>query len=162
MSHPAGQSGDGHGPHPAHATAGATPTPDPLAAPDPLEAGLSPAEDRVVLAEWSRRIPPVRARIPEVRIGKRWYSTAWLIPIIVVGLIIMNGRCQQLRTYSAVQSFITRYPGTGSFQPAVNLGFPLWLRILHFLNLLLMLLIIRAGWQILADHPRLNRDPGCE
>src|SRR5215472_3888793 len=162
MSHPEGQSGDGHGPHPAHATAGATPTPDPLAAPDPLEAGLSPAEDRVVLAEWSRRIPPVKARIPEVRIGKRWYSTAWLIPIALGGVIFFIALCQQLRTYPAVQSWIASHPGTGSFQPAVNLGFPLWLRILHFLNLLLMLLIIRAGWQILADHPRLNRDPGCE
>ena len=129
------------------------PAPDPLSAPDPLEAELSPAENRIVLAEWSRRIPPVRARIPEVRIGKRWYSTAWLIPITVVGLIVGIGVCQQLRTYPGVQHFITKYPGTGSFQPAVNLGFPLWLRILHFLNLLLMLLIIRAGWQILADTP---------
>src|SRR5215472_4654422 len=160
MSHPAGQSGDGHGPHPAHATAGATPTPDPLAAPDPLEAGLSPAEDRVVVAEWSRRIPPVSARIPEVRIGKRWFSTAWLIPIAIVGLIIGIGVCQQIRTYSAVRSFITTYPGTGSFQPAVITGFPAWLRVLHFLNLVFMLFIIPAGWQILADHPRLQNDAG--
>jgi hypothetical protein len=37
----------------------------------------------------------------------------------------------------------------------------LWLRILHLLNLLLMAFIIRAGIQILADHPRLNHDAGC-
>src|SRR5215468_1065291 len=123
MNESADSSGDGHRPDQARMVAsGAASSSDPLSAPDPLEAGLSPAENRVVAAEWSRRIPPVKARIPEVRIGKRWYSSAWLIPITVVGLIIMIGVCQQLRTYTAVQSFITRYPGTGSFQPAVNLG----------------------------------------
>src|SRR5262245_44660106 len=134
---------------------------DPLSAPDPLEAELSGAEDRIVLAEWSRRIPPVMARIPEVRIGARWYSTAWRIPIFVVGLIVMIGVCQQLRTYPGVQSWIAEHPGTGNFQPAVTSGFPLWLRITHFLNLLFMLFIIRAGIQILADHPRLNKDAGA-
>ena len=44
---------------------------DPLSAPDPLETELSSAADRVVVAEWSRRILPVKARMPEVRIGKR-------------------------------------------------------------------------------------------
>jgi len=85
-----------------------------------------------------------------------------LIPIVVVGLIVGVAVCQQLRTYSSVQSWIARYPGTGSFQPAVTSGFPLWLRILHFLNLLFMLFIIRAGIQILADHPRLQTDAGSK
>jgi hypothetical protein len=128
---------------------------------DPLEADLSSAEDRIVLAEWSRRIPPVRARMPEVRLGKRWYSILWLVPIVVVGLLLGIAVCQQLRTYTSVQDFIRTYPGEGSFQPAVTAGFPLWLRILHLLNLLLMAFIIRAGIQILADHPRLNHDAGC-
>src|SRR5262252_3768419 len=121
MNEPAGPSGNGHRPDQARIAASAASASDPLGAPDPLEAELSPAEDRVVAAEWSRRIPPVRARIPQIRIGKRWYSTAWLIPWTIVGLIFFIALCQQLRTYSAVQSFITRYPGTGSFQPAVNL-----------------------------------------
>jgi methionine sulfoxide reductase catalytic subunit len=70
--------------------------------------------------------------------------------------------CQQLRIYPAVQHFIKTYPGTGAFQPPVTIGFLLWLRILHFLNALLMLFIIRAGLQVLADHPRLAVDAGCE
>jgi thiosulfate reductase cytochrome b subunit len=67
---------------------------------------------------------------------------------------------QQLRTYPVVQHFILSYPGQGSFQPPVTTGFPVWLRILHFLNLLFMLFIIRAGLQILADHPRLTLNAG--
>src|SRR5215472_16078828 len=152
MSHASGHAGNGDRPVQAHGAS----TTDPLATPDPLQAGLSPAEDRVVVAEWSRRIPPVRARIPGVRIGKRWYSTAWLIPIALGGVIFFIALCQQLRTYPAVQSWIASHPGTGDFQPAVTTGFPLWLRILHFLNLIFMLFIIRAGIQILADHPRLQ------
>lgn len=160
MSQPSGQPVDRNSPAEADAGADAAPGTDPLGSPDPLEAELSPAEDRVVVAEWSRRIPPVRARIPEIRIGKRWYSTVWLIPIGMAGLIIGIAVCQQLRTYPAVQSWIASHPGTGDFQPPVTTGFPLWLRILHFLNLLFMLFIIRAGIQILADHPRLQTDAG--
>ncbi|MEU6345665.1 molybdopterin-dependent oxidoreductase [Streptomyces sp. NPDC046977] len=133
---------------------------DPLHAPDPLEHELTKGEDRVDVAKWSRRIPPIMARVPEVRIGKRWVSTVWLLPIGVALLIVGIAVAQQLRTYSAVQDFIRTYPGQGSFQPPVSSGFPLWLRILHFLNLLFMLFIIRAGLQILADHPRLQLDAG--
>lgn len=133
---------------------------DPLSLPDPLELDLSTAEDRIVVAEWSRRIPPIMARIPVVRIGRRWVNTLWILPISVALLIIGIAVAQQLRTYPAVQHFIDTYPGQGRFQPPVTTGFPVWLRILHFLNLLFMLFIVRAGIQILADHPRLQFDAG--
>jgi thiosulfate reductase cytochrome b subunit len=133
---------------------------DPLHLPDPLETELSAAEDRIVFAEWSRRIPPIMARIPEVRIGRRWVNTLWILPISVALLIVGIAVAQLLRTYPGVQQFIETYPGQGRFQPPVTTGFPVWLRILHFLNLLFMLFIIRAGIQILADHPRLQFDAG--
>ncbi|MEO6031781.1 MAG: molybdopterin-dependent oxidoreductase, partial [Burkholderiaceae bacterium] len=65
-----------------------------------------------------------------------------------------------------VKSFITQYPGIAQATPSVDSGFPAWLRWQHFLNMLFMMFIIRAGIQILADHPRLywKRDctPGTE
>jgi len=140
--------------------------PDPLHNPDPLETRLSTSahpgahDDRIVTAEWARHIPPIVARIPQVRIGRRWFSTLWLLPIGFVLLIIGIAVALQLRTNPAVQAFIMSYPGTGSFQPPVTAGFPLWLRIQHFVNLLFMLFIIRSGVQILADHPRLQLDAG--
>src|SRR5215471_13964299 len=103
---------------------------------------------------------PLRPASPQVRIRKRWVNTLWLLPIGFALLIIGIAVAQQLRTYPAVQHFILTYPGQGSFQLPVTTGFPLWLRILHFLNLLFMLFIIRAGIQILADHPRLELDAG--
>ena len=36
-----------------------------------------------------------------------------------------------------------------------DLGFPIWLRVEHFINLLFIGLLIRSGIQILAAHPRL-------
>ncbi len=47
-----------------------------------------------------------------------------------------------------------------------SFGFPLWLRVSHYINLLFIGLLIRSGIQILAAHPRLywndNSTPGQE
>ncbi len=42
------------------------------------------------------------------------------------------------------------------------LGFPWWLRLDHFINLLFIGLLIRSGIQILAAHPRLYWNDGCK
>lgn len=43
-----------------------------------------------------------------------------------------------------------------------DLGFPLWLRINHYVNFLFLTLLIRSGIQILADHPRLYWNVHCK
>jgi DMSO/TMAO reductase YedYZ molybdopterin-dependent catalytic subunit/thiosulfate reductase cytochrome b subunit len=40
-------------------------------------------------------------------------------------------------------------------------GFPAWLRITHYVNFLLLILLIRSGLQILMDHPRLYWNVHC-
>lgn len=40
-------------------------------------------------------------------------------------------------------------------------GFPAWLRIAHYINLLFLILLIRSGLQILMDHPRLYGNVHC-
>jgi sulfoxide reductase catalytic subunit YedY len=40
-------------------------------------------------------------------------------------------------------------------------GFPAWLRITHYVNFLLLILLIRSGLQILMDHPRLYGNVHC-
>ena len=37
----------------------------------------------------------------------------------------------------------------------VELDFPAWLRITHFINFIMMGFLIRSGWEVLAYHPRL-------
>ncbi len=45
--------------------------------------------------------------------------------------------------------------------PAEPNGFPAWLRITHYVNFLFVILLIRSGLQILADHPRLYWNVHC-
>jgi DMSO/TMAO reductase YedYZ molybdopterin-dependent catalytic subunit/thiosulfate reductase cytochrome b subunit len=40
-------------------------------------------------------------------------------------------------------------------------GFPAWLRITHYVNFLFLVLLVRSGLQILADHPRLYWNMHC-
>ncbi len=129
---------------------------------EPLEAQLAHADDRIRLNHW---IPQQWGVVPRLRIGQRWFNLMWLIPIGITLLMLGIATAQELMQLSAVKSFLRRYPGQIA-EPISYSGFPLWLRLEHFFNLFLMFLIIRAGIQILADHPRLywNRDctPGTE
>jgi len=40
--------------------------------------------------------------------------------------------------------------------------FPLWIRVTHYVNLLFMFLLMRAGLQILMAHPRLYWNSSCK
>ena len=42
-----------------------------------------------------------------------------------------------------------------------SLGFPGWLRLSHYLNLLFMVFLVRSGTEILMSHPRLYWNDGC-
>ncbi|MFL9964861.1 hypothetical protein PQR02_28150 [Paraburkholderia sediminicola] len=119
---------------------------------DPVEASLSPADDRVHLNHW---LPPQAGVVPRIRIGQRWVNVLWALPIAFILLVIGVAIAQALRQIPAVQEFLVRYPGIPPSGVAVTTGFPAWLRLQHFLNLFFMAFIIRAGLQILADHPRL-------
>jgi sulfoxide reductase catalytic subunit YedY len=130
---------------------------------DPIEASLSPADDRVLLNNW---LPPKVGVVPKIRIGQRWINVLWSLPVGFVLIVIGVAVAQALRELPVVQDFLMRYPGVPPSARAVTTGFPAWLRVQHFLNLLFMAFIIRAGIQVLADHPRLywKRDctPGTE
>jgi len=130
---------------------------------DPIASTLSAADDRIVMSEW---LPPQEGIVPRIRIGRRWISVLWALPIGAVGLVLLIALAQSLRELPGIETFIKDYPGIAQFAPSVDSGFPWWLQLQHFLNMLFMMFIIRAGIQILADHPRLywTRDctPGTE
>src|SRR6185437_11172498 len=119
---------------------------------DPLEARLSKAGDSIRPGSW---LPPQWGEAPRIRLGKRWVNVLWAIPLAFVVLVFGIAVCQGLYETPWFRQFVARYPGIPTSAPAVDSGFPLWLRVGHFLNMLFMFFIIRAGIQILADHPRL-------
>ena len=125
---------------------------------DPIQASLTQADDRVLLSHW---IPSQAGIVPRIRFGSRWVNVLWALPIVFVLLVIGVAVAQGLRTLPGVQAFLVNYPGVPASAYAVTSGFPAWLRVSHFLNLLFMTFIIRAGIQILADHPRLYWHRDC-
>src|SRR6185312_7450278 len=125
---------------------------------DPLAMQLSAADDRVRLSKW---LPPQTGVVPRIRIGHRWVNVLWALPLIFLLLVIGVAIAQALRELPAVQNFLLHYPGVPVNAAAVTSGFPAWLRLLHFLNLFFMAFIVRAGIQILADHPRLSWKRDC-
>ena len=46
-------------------------------------------------------------------------------------------------------------------KPGAPMGFPLWLSLSHWVNFFFLILIIRSGLSILADHARLYWNNGC-
>jgi thiosulfate reductase cytochrome b subunit len=133
-------------------------------APDPLENSLAGRRDGPVrLDDWAGGIAQTRAQLPSVRIGRRWFSTLWLVPLGIAALVLSIAVVREMARYGWYQDFIARYPGTSTqYVDPVSSGFPWWLRWQHFLNLLFMMFIIRAGLQILADHPRLYLNAGSK
>jgi hypothetical protein len=123
---------------------------------DPIEASLSPADDRVLLNNW---LPPKVGVVPKIRIGKRWINVLWSLPVGFVLIVIGVAVAQALRELPVVQDFLVRYPGVPPSARAVTTGFPAWLRVQHFLNLLFMAFSSARWYQVLADHPRLYWKP---
>lgn len=121
-------------------------------------------DQRIDLDDWAGGLPQhEKAQVPAVRIGRRWVNSLWLLPIGFIGLLLAVAVAHQLRQYGWMQSFIERYPGTSTtFAPAVTSGFPVWLRWQHLFNIVFMMFLMRAGIQILADHPRLYLNAGCQ
>jgi methionine sulfoxide reductase catalytic subunit len=135
-----------------------TETPEPTAFPEPLEASLTHADDRLLLSHW---LPPQGGIAPRVRIGRRWVNIFWALPIGGAALMLLIALAQSLRALPGVQTFIRQHPGIAQGAPSIDSGFPWWLQVQHFANMLFMLFIIRAGVQILADHPRLYWRRDC-
>ena len=127
---------------------------------------LTKGKDVVDPKTWAGAIPAAFGIAPRVRIGaNRWFNLLWLIPIGWGALLVAVAAAQYLRGLSEVQAFILRHPGTAS-SAHFAAAMPVWLRVQHFLNLFFLVFIVRAGLQILADHPRLywtrHSTPGRE
>jgi DMSO/TMAO reductase YedYZ molybdopterin-dependent catalytic subunit/thiosulfate reductase cytochrome b subunit len=127
---------------------------------------LTKGEDVVDPTTWAGAIPAAFGIAPRLRIGaNKWFNLLWLLPLGWGGLLGSVAAAQYLRGIRAVQAFILRHPGTGASAHFAS-DMPAWLRVQHFVNLFFLIFIIRAGLQILADHPRLywtrHSTPGRE
>lgn len=93
--------------------------------PDPPEEALTDADDRLLLNHW---MPPQADIVPRIRIGQRWISTLWGLPIGATALILLIAIAQSLRELPGVQAVIKQYPRIAQAAPSVDWGFPCWQR----------------------------------
>lgn len=128
-------------------------------------ARLTRGENVIDPRAWAGDLPTSTGIVPRIRIGSRWISLLWLLPIGFVVLIASIAVAQELRSLPSVARFVAEHPGTG-YAGHFDRPMPAWLRWQHLFNLFFLLFIIRAGIQIFADHPRLywtrHSTPGRE
>lgn len=118
---------------------------------------LSRKPHDVVDETWAGGVPAQYGVAPRVRVGRdRWLNLLWLVPLGFVVLLAAVAVAKGLRETAWVADFLNEHPGTvlpaGAEEGA---GFPPWVGWQHFLNMLLLIPIIRSGVTIIADHPRL-------
>jgi thiosulfate reductase cytochrome b subunit len=76
----------------------------------------------------------------------KWFPLVWIVPLALVLLAAVVLAAQWLRTLAEVQSFLSDYPGHVERDEAQ--GFPVWVQWSHLFNMLLIVLIIRSGWDV--------------
>lgn len=87
-----------------------------------------------------------------------WIERRLLIAVVL--LVVVPPVAAWVQYLVAGLPATTVVPLAGSATGAV-IDFPWWLRAAHYLNFLLMILLMRSGLSILMDHPRLYRSNDC-
>jgi hypothetical protein len=77
----------------------------------------------------------------------RWSRLIWTVAAAVLALLLVVLLARWLRTLPAVEAFLLDYPGHSELPAAAPVGLPAWLGWQHFLNVFLLVLIVRSGWQ---------------
>lgn len=86
----------------------------------------------------------------------------WVRPsiLVVAGVVVASLIAAAWIEFAAVGlPYIATQPDAAS--STIPHGFPLWLRLSHFLNFFFVMLLIRSGLSILMDHPRLYFNDHC-
>lgn len=126
----------------------------------PSEAHLQDEFAREALLRESGVHPRMGLSRVHVRIGRRFISVWWLLPAFVLFCVAMVIAFKLFIATGAAKSFIGGHP-CDQKTPRFPAGVNAWQIATHTANFFFMVLIVRAGWQILADHPRLYTRIGC-
>jgi thiosulfate reductase cytochrome b subunit len=95
-----------------------------------------------------------------VRIGRRFISVWWLLPAVALICAAIIVAFKLALSTGALTAFVKQHPCEQN-SPKVPAGINAWQIATHAANFFFMVMIVRAGWQILADHPRLYLKIDC-
>jgi DMSO/TMAO reductase YedYZ molybdopterin-dependent catalytic subunit/thiosulfate reductase cytochrome b subunit len=115
-------------------------------------------QEKLVESKTAR--PRMRLREVHIRLGHRFFSV-WLILSVILGLGVVLVVAAKLYVNTNVgQGFLAQFPCI-PLAPPVPAGMPAFVRWTHVLSFFLLVVIVRSGLQILADHPRLYTKVHC-
>ena len=93
--------------------------------------------------------PKAEAKLYGSRTLVQWIKRVVLLAVVAVaaaGIAVLAAR--GVTTLPGVPGFLARYPGEYHQPETAEPGFPWWAQWSHFLNIFLMVLIIRSGYQV--------------
>jgi thiosulfate reductase cytochrome b subunit len=127
-----------------------TPSPSaPAAAPAPAAQPAAPAPAAQPAAVEKPVKPKAAARLYGSRTLGQWIKLVMLFAVgAVAAAAILVLAARGVTTLPGVPEFLERYPGAYDLPDTVEPGFPWWAQWAHFLNIFLMVLIIRSGYQV--------------
>jgi thiosulfate reductase cytochrome b subunit len=77
-----------------------------------------------------------------------WFRFVWIGVIVILVVVAAAIASRAYLNSAAGQSFLERYPGESAVPSGTPGGFPWWAQVLHSLNFLFILLLIRSGWMV--------------
>jgi methionine sulfoxide reductase catalytic subunit len=95
-----------------------------------------------------------------IRLGRRFYSLWWLLGIAVAVAAALVVAAKLYFASSAGHGFLARHACI-AVSPPVPTGVPAFVRWTHLLSFFFLVMIVRSGLQVLADHPRLYTKVHC-
>jgi sulfoxide reductase catalytic subunit YedY len=95
-----------------------------------------------------------------IRLGSRFFSVWWLLAIPLILAIVLVLAAKIYAASSVGHGFLARHACI-AHSPPVPAGIPAFVRWTHLLNFFFLIIIVRSGLQVLADHPRLYTKVHC-
>jgi len=77
-----------------------------------------------------------------------------LVLVAIAGALVVTSGVFLVRillTLPVMQDFLAAFPGEYELPATAEPGFPVWVQWQHFLNMFLIVLIIRSGWQVRTE-----------
>ena len=120
-----------------------------VTAPAPAAQPAAPAPAPKSAAAEKPARPKAEAKLYGSRTLGQWIKRVVLLAVgAVAAAAILVLAARGVTTLPGVPEFLERYPGEYHLPEAAEPGFPWWAQWTHFLNLFLMVLIIRSGYQV--------------
>ncbi len=134
---------------------------------DPRDNTCSPSEAELQEAFLQEQLlseqgvhPRMRLTGVHIRLGRRFFSVWWLLGIATALGIVLVGAAKVYAASGAGRGFLARHACI-PISPPVPAGMPAFVRWTHLLTFFFLVIIVRSGLQVLADHPRLYTKVHC-